>query len=275
LERLFETLHFLEIDCGFSISRLEELILETLSRNAATEAPDVDWHIRCDVSRGPLELYSSVFPQGVVPTVIISCWPLIKHMGRFAKNYDTGVPIIVSSQRHLPASLIDPRAKTRSRVHYQLAQLEAQRKGRGNWPVLLDPEEFLTEGPSWNIFLVKAGRLLTPESHDVLHGVSRSITIEVATELGIPVIEARLDRSAAEDADEIFCTATSFGLVHAASFEGRPLGDGAPGPIHRQLLDAWKKVVGLDFVVQARSYALRVDEWEAKEREAAVRIKSE
>lgn len=269
LERLYGSLRLLEIDCGLPLEAMERRTLETFARNAATESADVDWHIRHDVSRGPLPLYASVFtPVELEPTVIISCWPLIKSLARVAPLYETGVDVFVSAQHALPATLIDPNAKTRSRVHFQLAQLEAQRRGKNAWPVLTDPDGFLTEGPSWNIFLVKNGTLLTPRSTHILHGVSRAVTMEVADALGIGVTEADLDVEAARTADEIFCTATSFGLLFAATFEGRPVSSGQPGPVYQKLSHGWKEAVGLDFVAQARSYAERASAWEARERAA-------
>ena len=50
-------------------------------------------------------------------------------MGRFAPNYDTGVHVVIPAQQTLPAHLVDPKAKTRSRLHYQMAQLQARRMG--------------------------------------------------------------------------------------------------------------------------------------------------
>jgi branched-chain amino acid aminotransferase len=266
LQRLWDSLAFLQIDCGLSLDELERLTRETLARNLPTEASDVDWHVRHDISRGPLGLYASTFPE-VRPTVLISCWPLIRHMGSFAPLYDTGVDVVISAQHALPASIINPLAKTRSRVHFQLANLLAP---PNTWPVLTDPRGHLAEGPSWNIFLVKKGELLSPDPRNILHGVSRQITMQAARSLGIPVRELELDRAMALEADEILCTATSFGLVHARTFEGQLVGDGQPGEIYQRLFAVWKGVVGLDFVAQARSYTPRVPTWEARERAAAL-----
>ena len=73
LERLYMSLRLLEIDCGMTLDEMEQKTLETLQRNRATEPSDVDWQIMHDVSRGPLELYGSVFEHGVRPTVSINC----------------------------------------------------------------------------------------------------------------------------------------------------------------------------------------------------------
>ena len=63
-------------------------------------------------------------------------------------------------------------------------------------------------------------------------------------------------------ADEIFCTATTYALVHAKSFEGQTLGDGSPGPVFTRLVEAWKKLARVDFVAQAQDYAQRLPAWE-------------
>jgi len=265
IERLYATLRLLEIDCGLTIDEMERLTMETLERNVPSEPGDMDWWIMHDVSRGPLDLYRTAFPDGIRPTVTINTWPLITHMGRFAATYDTGVRFGIPAQQTLPAHLLDPKAKNRSRLHYRMAELQAKRMGEGIWPILLDPDGFLAEGPGWNIFLVKDGVLYTPEPRNILLGVTRATTIDLARDLGIPVIEANLGRYEALQADELFCTASSYCLVHGASFEGQAVGDGKSGPIFQKLLEAWKKLAGLDFVAQAHDYARRLPEWEQQQ----------
>ena len=265
LERLYGSLRLLEIDCGLSLAEMERLTLETLEGNLPTEPTDMDWQIMHDVSRGPLDLYRTAFTEPPRPTVSINCWPLVTHMGSFAANYTNGVHIVIPAQQTLPAHLIDPKAKTRSRLHYQMALLQAGRMGASRWPVLLDPDGFLAEGPGWNIFLVKRGELLTPEPRNILLGVSRATPLDLARQCGIPVRETNLGRYEALMADELLCTATTYALVHATTIEGQTIGDGSPGPIFRRLLDAWKHSVGVDFVAQAHDYAARLPEWERRQ----------
>ena len=264
LDRLYGSLRLLEIDPGMTLPQMEDLTLQTLAKNIPTEPDDVDWQIMHDVSRGPLPPYRSLFPEGLQPTVSINCWPLITHMGHFAPSYDHGVELVIAAQQALPAHLVDPKAKTRSRMHYQMAQMQGARMGN-KWPVLTDPDGYLAEGPGWNVFLVNDGTLYTPQGRNILLGVSRGATLDFARELGIPCREANLGRYEALQADEIFCTATTYSLVHAASFEGQPVGDGKPGPIFSRLLEAWKEQAGVDLVAQAQQYALRLPEWEKRQ----------
>ena len=265
LERLYGSLRLLEIDCGLTIDEMEQATLETLKRNLPTEPGDVDWQIMHDVSRGPLPLYGTVFPEGVRPTISINCWPLITHMGGFAANYDRGVEVMIPAQQTVPAHLIDPKAKTRSRGHYRMAELQARRAGEGKWPVMLDPDGFLAEGPGWNIFLVTDGVVHAPEPRNILQGVSRGAVFDLASDLGIEIRERNLGRYEALMADEIFCTATTYCMVHARSFEGQSIGAGEPGPVFQSLLGAWKTLVGVDFVAQAHDYTERLPQWRERE----------
>ena len=107
LDRLYGSLRLLEIDCGLSQEEMEEQTLLTLEKNRATEEEGMDWWVMHDVSRGPLPVYGSLWPEGTRPTVTISTWPLITHMGTFSDKYDHGVDIVVPAQQALPAHLID------------------------------------------------------------------------------------------------------------------------------------------------------------------------
>jgi branched-chain amino acid aminotransferase len=82
LQRLYGSLRLLEIDCGLAIDEMERLTLETLQRNLPTEPAYMDWQIMHDVSRGPLDLYRTAFPEALRPTVSINCWPLAKRLIR-------------------------------------------------------------------------------------------------------------------------------------------------------------------------------------------------
>ena len=220
LERLYMSLRLLEIDCGLSLDQMERATLETLDRNKPTEPDDMDWQIMHDISRGPAGLYRSIFGGSVQPTVLICCWPMITHVGGMADMFKNGVHLTIPSQQAMPAELLDPKAKTRSRLHYQMAIMQADRVGKGFWPLMLDTDGFLAEGAGWNVFLVNNGTLYSPEPRNILLGVSRATVIELAAELNIPFVETNLGRYEALQADEIFCTSTPFAMLHATSIEG-------------------------------------------------------
>jgi branched-subunit amino acid aminotransferase/4-amino-4-deoxychorismate lyase len=174
-----------------------------------------------------------------------------------APAYEAGIDLIVPAQRALPTDLVHAYIKTRSRLHYQLANIEAEQRCPGSTAVLTDPDGYLTEGTSGNVFLVKDGELATPEPRNLLPGVTRALILDLAARLGIPHREANLTPLDALAADEMFVTSTTIGLLHARTFESHPVGSGRIGPITLRLREALDQEVGLDFAAQARLYASR------------------
>ena len=149
LDRLYASLKLIEIDCGLTQEQMEQVTLQTIEYNAPFIEEDLDFWIMHDVSRGPLDLYHQIFPEGLRPTVVISVWPVIGHITRVAEAYETGLHVVIPSQRAIPSRYLDPKAKTRSRLHYEMANLQAERIEAGAWPVLLDEHGYLAEGPGF------------------------------------------------------------------------------------------------------------------------------
>lgn len=259
LERLWSSLTALRIQPGVTHDELVAITLDVLARNMPTEAANVDWTILHDISRGPASGFRSYFAaEELRPTVIVACYPLAEKMAQLAPAYTSGIDLVVPDQRSLPHGLLSASIKCRSRVHYQLANLQADAKLRGSTAMLLDPDGFVTEGTTGNVFLVRDGELLTPTTRNILSGVTRRTVLELADELAIAARESDVTLDAALAADEAFVTSTSIGIIHARSLEGRPIGDGGLGPITRLLRDALTARVGLDFAAQAEAYAARL-----------------
>lgn len=112
--------------------------------------------------------------------------------------------------------------------------------GREN-VVLTDGAGNVTEGPGFNLFAVKAGRVTTP-GRGVLHGITRRTALELCAELGIPAEAAPLSVEALKASDEVFLTSTAGGPMPITRLDGRPVGDGRPGPVTAQVTELyWKK----------------------------------
>lgn len=255
LDRLYASLRLLDIDCGLTQAEMLRASMEAVEANLEHIEEELDYYIMHDISRGPLNFYRPVFPEGLRPTVIIAIWPMIEHIAEVAEYYETGVHAVITSQGAIPSRYIDPKAKTRSRLHYQMANLQAARMGKDAWAVLLDEHGYIAEGTSCNFFMVKDGALYTSEPRNVLRGVSRGYVFVLAEELGIPCRGANIEPYDALQADEAFLTATSFSVLPVTRFEGRVLGDGRPGPVTQRLLAAWGEKVGVDIPAQARYVA--------------------
>ncbi len=132
-----------------------------------------------------------------------------------------------------------------------LADREVKAQNPDAWAVLLDVNGNLAEGQGSNIFLVRDGRLTTPRERFVLPGVSRQAVIDLAAPLGIGCAEADLDLYDAYTADECFLTSTSLCICGVRSLNGRSFAAGkVPGPVTAKLTEAYKELVGCDFVAQ-------------------------
>src|ERR1700730_15495367 len=87
-----------------------------------------------------------------------------------------------------------------------------------------------------NIFLVKHGLLRTPPvDAGILEGVTRNAVMELARADGIPVQEMAMTRHDVYVADECFLTGTAAEEIPVVKVDGRPIGNGKPGPITKQL----------------------------------------
>jgi branched-chain amino acid aminotransferase len=101
-----------------------------------------------------------------------------------------------------------------------------------------------------NIFLVRGGMVCTPREQRVLAGISRETVIDLARGLGVPVVETDLDLYDAYNADEAFLTSTSLCICSVRSVNDVRVGSAIPGPITRQLSEAYCRLVDFDFVGQ-------------------------
>jgi branched-chain amino acid aminotransferase len=176
-----------------------------------------------------------------------------------ADLYEVGINSVIPSQRAIPATLLDPKIKNRSRLWYQMANIEvAQLPGNNNWALLIDPDGFIAEGTGDNFFLVKDGVLYTPEGRNILRGISRAYVIEIAKGMGIEVREQNLEPYDLYCADEAFLTGTPFCILPTTHLNGLSIGSGKMGPMTKELLQVWSKNVGLDIVQQIKHYGAKI-----------------
>jgi branched-chain amino acid aminotransferase len=255
LERLYTGLKILEIECGLSLAEMEAATRQTVEINRPHFPAGVDFQIVHNVSRGPVGYYPLLFPAEARPTVAINTWLMTFQLGALAGAYDRGVHAVTPRQPALPARLVDPKIKSRSRIYYQIADLQAKKIDPQGWALLLDEAGFITEGTRANFFIVKAGQLLTAEPRNILRGVTRQQVLALAREVGLPCRETNIEPYDVITADEAFFTGTSFSILPATRFNGQPIGNGRPGPITERLIGAWNELVGVDIKAQARMFA--------------------
>jgi branched-subunit amino acid aminotransferase/4-amino-4-deoxychorismate lyase len=85
--------------------------------------------------------------------------------------------------------------------------------------------------------MVRDGRLLTPgRDAGIVPGITRGVVLDLAREMGLPVVEGFFDVTDIAQADEMFLTSTTREVVPIARVNGKPIGSGKPGPVTRMLL---------------------------------------
>ncbi len=154
-----------------------------------------------------------------------------------AEELETGCDIVVAETIRIPPEAVDPTVKNFGRLDFVRALFEAYDRD-ARYAVLLDRDGFVTEGRGWNIFALRAGELVSPD-RGVLEGITRRTVLELSAGLNI---KGRLARMGADDlrgADEVFLTSTAGGIMPVRSIDGRPVGDGHPGPVTARLKDMY------------------------------------
>ena len=240
LDRFFNSLRYLRMPPPLTKQQFADITMQVLEANLPLLEEGGDYWVTQRVTRGA---------PGGSPAVIVEC--VLLPFAQRAAYYRDGMPVIVPSVRRTPPDAMSPRAKMHNYINLVLATQEVEAQNPNAWPILLDMNGNLCEGPGANIFLVKDGEVLTPREQYVLAGISRETAIDLAHELGVPLREADLDLYDAYTADEAFITSTSFCIVPVSSFNGSAIGSGGvPGPITDRLTKAYSGLVGVDIAAQ-------------------------
>jgi branched-chain amino acid aminotransferase len=194
----------------------------------------------------PIAFYGSV-AMGVAaksnPVIVaIAAWPWGAYLG--ADGLEKGIRVKTSSYTHHHPNITMCGAKAVCNYAVSiLANQEATHDGYEE-AMLLDPQGFVCQGSGENVFIVRDGKLHTPDlSGGALAGNTRDTIIRFANELGIPVLERRITRDEFYVADEAFFTGTAAEVTPIREFDHRPIGTGRRGPVTEKLQTMFFDVV--------------------------------
>ena len=191
--------------------------------------------------------------------MIIADFPVKWTVASLAHFYDDGIHCVTPSQRTIPATLMDPKIKNRSRMYLQVANMQVSLLNDPNaMALLIDPDGFVAEGTGANFFMVRDGCLLTPEPRNCLHGTRRTYILDLARRLSMPTRETNIELYDVASADEAFFTSTAFSMLPCTRINGLPIGDGKPGPVFARLMGVWSEEVGVDIIAQTKAFAAEV-----------------
>ena len=250
IDRLYRSLKYVRIEPGLSAKEMLEVSEEGIRRNEHLCPEGNDFQIAHVVTRGPRG--PRAWAAGP-PNVYIK-YSLLSY-DFFARYYSVGMHGAVTRTLSYEPGALDPKVKHLSRLNMGLAELEANDIDPGAWPILTDKNGNLTEGSAYNVFIVTERVIRTPRERAILAGFSRGMVLDLAGRLDIPTCEEDLQPYDLYTADECFFSSTSFSVLPVTYVDRRPIGDGKPGPVTRQLLAAWSEDVGIDMVDQALTFA--------------------
>lgn len=228
--RLRRSLAELQIT-GVDLDRLRQRLQATIAASECREG-----FIYIQISRGAGPRRTHAFPEQCSPTELIFIDP---SPDPYAEIRDQGGPAITFPDLRWKRCDI----KTVNLLGNVLAAQAAKQAGAIE-AILVRDDDTLSEGSRTSVFGVVDGVLRTsPLSPNILPGVTRHFVAQMIRDLGLPLEERPLHRSELSQLQELFLTGTSAEILPVIAVDGTPIGNGAPGPITRQLQAEFRRRV--------------------------------
>ena len=247
LVRLAQSAKLAWIPLTISRDELLEAVQRVISHNVQFIKPQEELGITIFATAGPNPTY--VGPKADTHGLVgVHTWRL--PMELWADKVKNGQELRTPKTRAIPADSLDPAIKSRSRLHWYIADREVRVEFPTASALLLDHDDHITETSTGNFFVVIDDEILTPPEADTLPGISRMVVQELAAELGIGFRFTRLHSERVREASEAFTSSTPYCLMPVRSHDGHEIGSQCPGPVFTQLMSAWSDRVGLDIVGQ-------------------------
>jgi branched-chain amino acid aminotransferase len=207
-----------------------EDITEEIRRTIAANGMRDGVHIRLTLTRG-VKITSGMDPRlnQAGPTLIV----LAEYKDPV---YDTsGITLVTASVRRPAPDCLDPKIHHNNLLPSILAKIEANVAGADD-AVMLDHRGFIAETNATHIFMVTGETLATPTTVSCPEGITRAAVLELAAAAGIGCETGDYTLPQLYTAAEAFVTGTMGGLVPVIRVDGRPIGDGTPGPVTKRLV---------------------------------------
>ena len=143
----------------------------------------------------------------------------------------------IASIPRIPDASLDPTAKNYNWIDLNRGLMEAQDHGFDT-TVLCDAAGLVTEGPGFNVFVVK-GATVSTSGHGVLEGITRRSVLDLCPELGLIPRVGPITRAELEEADEVFLASTAGGVMPISRVNGRIMNNDSPGPVSRRMKELY------------------------------------
>jgi len=233
LDRLYKSARVLLLTIPLTPSEMKTKVLETIRANELR-----DGYVRLIVTRGVGNLGLAPDrcknPSIIIIASTISLYP--------EEMYENGLEVVTASTRRNSSAAMPPAVKSLNYLNNILAKIEAAQAGCVE-ALMLNEAGYIAECTGDNVFVVRHGRIATPPvSAGSLWGITREVVMRLARESGYIVEEPELTRYDVFTADECFLTGTAAEVIPLVKLDSRPIGDGKPGPITRELIAKFREL---------------------------------
>lgn len=254
LQRLGESLRLTGLSPRESLADLEQILVHLVDQNTRTLPAENDLGVILFVTAGLNPTYvgqPSAREHGC--TVGAHTFPL--QFRNWAETYETGVRLAASPVPALPQTITDRRIKSRSRLHWYLADRAVRQVDPSAVALLVNEQQQVTETAAANLCLLRGQTVISPPVGEALEGVSLGMTLELAEALGYQIERRSIPLDELRLAEEIWLTSTPSCLLPVCAWQGDPVGNGRPGSGFQSILKAWSQQVGVDLRAQARRFS--------------------
>ncbi len=230
LARLQRNLGVIEIDTGWSTQDWEQLVLDMLARSGR----GADCIVYIQVTRGPAKR-DHAFPAHSEPTIFCMVTPFNRPTEQQRRS---GLSVVsIEDKRWLMCHI-----KSTSLLGNVLARQQAVAAGVDE--VAQFRNEYLTEGASCNIWVVREGVLLAPpRNHLILEGIRYGLMEQLAAQCGIDFEARPIHFEEVQTADELMLTSATKEVLPIVQFNAQPVGAGVPGPVYHKLRAAYDQEI--------------------------------
>jgi branched-chain amino acid aminotransferase len=233
LYRLWDSARSICLEIPMTKRDMTEAVLETIRQNRLR-----DGYIRLLVTRGIGNLGLNP-TQCKSPSVIIIAATIALYHEDF---YKKGLSIVTCATRRSNPAALNPAVKSLNYLNNVMARIEANLAGADE-ALMLNDAGNVAECTADNVFIVKHGQIFTPPiASGALRGITRSVVFEIGAGLGVKVRESDITRHDVFVADECFLTGTAAEIVPVVKADGRPIGNGKPGPITTRIIARFRQV---------------------------------
>lgn len=225
-DRLFGSMHIFQMKMPFDKETIIEAHKEVVRANKLESC-----YVRPIAFLGSEAM--GVAANSLSTHIAIAAWPWGAYLG--AEGMEKGIRVKTSSFTRHHVNINMCRSKSvGTYTNSILAHQEVANDGYDE-ALLLDVDGYVAEGAGENLFIVKAGKLYTPDLTSCLEGITRDTVLTLAAELDIPVIQKRITRDEVYCADEAFFTGTAAEITPIRELDNRRIGQGSRGPVTEKL----------------------------------------